>query len=737
MKRFASVALLISLALVLVLILWPSGFGVPKTLAPNLPPDQDERALHLELGMIYERSRQLEKAQGEYEQAISLQQDEITLAAIDGLKRVLARQQSQWLKLQASARAFLIWIAENGLKLLIVIGAAWLVWRAVSYAPRRPGYLLLPLQDHTGSEMGEALTNAIHTTLQSVRLTHLSAESGVFALSENLSIPSFGTLEDNSAATAELLAAIDSCKVGTIDLPLGQLASAMQRWIHMQKYTLGGNIYQFGSLLWLEFEMQDTKTGTIERLWETKELLPDEADVAERTLALSQHLSYKIVYDLCPQLEASSWHSMQLFTEALKEIQTYQAEQTNLNILQGAASKLENVVRLDPGYLLAKYNLAIAYTNLGQYRQAVNWLKEVKEANGDFKLEATYNLGLAYYHHFQDWAYEKAIEQFQEVLDQVGGKTADGQYTPLIALTHCGLASVYAQQLARVRPESQEFLEKVKKHCDQAVAIAGGDREVRAVAHVALGIAYLKDGASEEAIREFGAAIRLKPSYPITYVYLSDSHLEQGNRDEAVRWLQQAVRFSPRYEYAHYKLGRVYGMQGKTDLAIAAYRQAPHIADAQNELGKLLAGRQQYDEALTAFRSATDLNSRHAEAFSNLAWYTVEAARRDDTSLQEATEAARRALQLEQGTEYEWRSHDVLGWVQYHCGSWEDAERELRISIEKNPAEPQSRFHLALLYRARGEVDKARETIINLFRETKKKGLWRDRAEELMRELNT
>jgi hypothetical protein len=137
-KRFTLIALLILLALVLVFILWPSSFGVSETPVPNLPSDQDERATHLELGLIYERSALLDKAQGEYEKAVSPQQDGITLAALDGIERVLARQQSQWLRLQASGRAFLIWIMENGLKLLIITGLAWLVSRLSAFALSRP-----------------------------------------------------------------------------------------------------------------------------------------------------------------------------------------------------------------------------------------------------------------------------------------------------------------------------------------------------------------------------------------------------------------------------------------------------------------------------------------------------------------------------------------------------------------------------------------------------------------------
>jgi tetratricopeptide (TPR) repeat protein len=737
MKPVVSIAGLLLLAIVFALILWPFGPGAPELSIPKAPSGQEERALHLELGLIYERSGLLDKAQGEYEQAIRAQQDDITNAAKDGLERVLARQHNPWLRIQASSRVFLVWAMENGLKLLVIVGVAWLVWRIVDRLPRRPGYLLLPFQDHTGKKVGESLANIIHITLQTARLAHLTGEPSIFALSENLNMPGFGVLEEKASATADLLAAIDTVKVGTIDLPLGQLVSAIQRWTNMQAYALSGNVHHFGSLLWLEMEMRNTHTGAIERVWESRETLLDKADMTERIVALSHDLAYQILYDLCSRLEANSWRSLQLFTEALKEMQYYQTEQTDLTILESAAHKLEKAIALDPGYLLAKYNLGIFYNNLGQYRQAVDVFQEVKEANGWLKLEATYNLGVAYYHLFQDWAYEQAIEQFQEVLNQLGERVADRQHRSLLALTHCGLANVHAQQIGRKRHEAQELFDKVRRHCDQAIALADEDREIQAVAHAALGIAYLNQGASKQAVDEFKVAARLKPNYLITYVYLGEIYLKQDDWVSAISWLQRAVHSNPWYEYAHYKLGGAYRTQGEKELAMEAYRQAPHVADAHNDLGKLLGESRQYGEALAEFRQAIALNSQLAEAHSNLAWYIIEAGRRDETSLREAAESARRALQLNQDTEYEWHSRDVLGWVYYHCERLEDAERELQASIEKNPKRAQSRYHLAQLYRTKGENDKARQTLIGLFNETEEKGLWRDKAEKLMRDLET
>ena len=62
------------------------------------------------------------------------------------------------------------------------------------------------------------------------------------------------------------------------------------------------------------------------------------------------------------------------------------------------------------------------------------------------------------------------------------------------------------------------------------------------------------------------------------------------------------------------------------------------------------------------------------------------------------------------------------------------AEEELQESIALDSARPQSRYHLALLYMQLKKYDEAKEQLFKLF-EIPGDGFWRDRAEELMEEL--
>jgi tetratricopeptide (TPR) repeat protein len=736
-SAIAVILAILAMVLLLAISIWPFGQQVPTYSFGQVTDEQEERVLHLELGLMYEQSGLPSEAQNEYEQAFGTQNDDITVAAKERLRRVLVQQQNPWLRLQSSSRTFLLWIAENGIKLLVACVAAFLAWRLTSCMLRSTGYLILPFQDYAGSKLGMSMARLMHSTVQNARLIHLRGEAGIFALSENLGIPNFGVLDEGLSARTKALTVIDSFKVGSIDLPLGQLGLAIQQWMSLRGHILGGNIFRFGSRLLLEAGVYNTRSKCTDHVWRAQGTVVDGVDVSEQIADLSSDLAYQIIYDLCSHLEANSWRSFRLFTEALGEMQQYQAEKSDLDVLANAARKLEEVISVDPGYLLAKHNLGIIYNSLGDYAQAVSMFREVKTADGWLKLEATYNLGVAYYHQFQDWAYDQAIQQFQEVSEQLTGRKARRSHRRLLALVHCGFANVHARQVGRKGVCVQELSDWVRKHCKEAMSLAHEDREIEASIHVALGISLFNRNILEEAISEFEMAIRLKPNYPISYVYLGESYLGLEEPLTAIQWLERVIRFRPQYEYAHYRLGNAYRRQNEGNLAVEAYKKAPSIPDAHNDLGKLWAENQQYGEALDGFRKAIELNSRLAEAYSNLAWYTIEAGLRDDRSLDAAMEAARRALQLNEGTRHQWHSHDVLGWVCYHCGDLDRAQKELRSAIQEGPKRAQSRYHLALVYQAKGENDLARQTLTELFSETEEKGVWRDRAEQLMNELRS
>ncbi len=241
--------------------------------------------------------------------------------------------------------------------------------------------------------------------------------------------------------------------------------------------------------------------------------------------------------------------------------------------------------------------------------------------------------------------------------------------------------------------------------------------------------------AYDEAIIAFLASIESRPDYLSNYVQLANAYHIQGNEAAAIEWLERATRRNPHAEYAYLRLGMIQKAQGEIDAAIDAWQNAPHLANAQNELGKALAGREQYQEALAAFRLAVSLNKRHSEAWGNLAWYLVESGQRGPTELDEAIRCARRSLNLEQGTRYEWHRRAVLGHALFACGRYEEAERELLASLEKSPDRLQCRVDLAEVYLATGKRAEAQTVLEEGMRRSQEKGAWWDKATVLLEQL--
>ena len=78
-----------------------------------------------------------------------------------------------------------------------------------------------------------------------------------------------------------------------------------------------------------------------------------------------------------------------------------------------------------------------------------------------------------------------------------------------------------------------------------------------AVAHKILAAALDAKGQTEEAIRQYREAIRLKPAYADALCDLGTALDKTGQTDEAIRQLQEAIRLKPGHAEAHYNLGNI------------------------------------------------------------------------------------------------------------------------------------------------------------------------------------
>ena len=137
-----------------------------------------------------------------------------------------------------------------------------------------------------------------------------------------------------------------------------------------------------------------------------------------------------------------------------------------------------------------------------------------------------------------------------------------------------------------------------------------------------LGHALAEKGQTDEAIRQYQEAIRLKPDYFLARNNLGLTLVSRGQTDEAIRQYQEALRVEPNSVDAHNNLGVALGQKGQTDEAIRQWREVlrlkPDYAEAYYNLGVVLGQKGETDEAIRQYREALRLKPDYAEAHYNL-----------------------------------------------------------------------------------------------------------------------
>ncbi len=141
-------------------------------------------------------------------------------------------------------------------------------------------------------------------------------------------------------------------------------------------------------------------------------------------------------------------------------------------------------------------------------------------------------------------------------------------------------------------------------------------------AHYNLAAMLQARGSLEEAITEYGLALRIRPQDAIANNALGGALLATGQVDPAIEHLTRALQGRRDYFDAHYNLGLALASRGDFAGAIehlqAAVRLNPSDADAEANLGSALAEVGRIPEAKRHFLRALELNPNQAQARDNL-----------------------------------------------------------------------------------------------------------------------
>jgi len=184
--------------------------------------------------------------------------------------------------------------------------------------------------------------------------------------------------------------------------------------------------------------------------------------------------------------------------------------------LEAAKQGFRRALGIDPGLVLARYNLARACQLLGQMDEAAAHYRRVLEIDAEHA-EAHNNLGLVFQvqGHVAD-----AQQHFQKALHR----------NPLFVDAHNNFGNVLAEG----------------KHWNEAIA-------------------------------EFEEALRIEPSNADAYNNLGKVWGAQGNLERAMRNFREAIKADPKHWIAQLNLARAFDAAGRRQQAETAYRDARRL----------------------------------------------------------------------------------------------------------------------------------------------------------------
>ncbi len=108
--------------------------------------------------------------------------------------------------------------------------------------------------------------------------------------------------------------------------------------------------------------------------------------------------------------------------------------------------------------------------------------------------------------------------------------------------------------------------------------------------------------APEQAIKEYEAAVQLRPDLASLHYVLGDAYWKLSQLNKAAAEFQRAVELAPQHFMAHYNLGKVLLEQNKLADALKEFRTAlseqPGLVDGYLEVGKVLYQEGHYHAAI-------------------------------------------------------------------------------------------------------------------------------------------
>ncbi len=192
---------------------------------------------------------------------------------------------------------------------------------------------------------------------------------------------------------------------------------------------------------------------------------------------------------------------------------------------------------------------------------------------------------------------------------------------------------------------------------------------------------YQLDDNSDEEIRCYTEAIRLKPDYVWAYNNRGVARTAQGDVDGAIKDLDKAIELDPQFALAYNNRGRARYDQGDLAGAIQDYDMAIEL-DPQHTSAYAHRGLARYDQgdlasATQDFDSTIELDPQYAWAYAHRGL-----ARYDQGDLVSATQDFDKTIELD--PQYAW-AYANRGRARYDQGDLAGAIQDYDMAIELDP----------------------------------------------------
>lgn len=318
---------------------------------------------------------------------------------------------------------------------------------------------------------------------------------------------------------------------------------------------------------------------------------------------------------------------------------------------------------IEPGFVPARKNLAIAYFNSGEYPLAVPELKKLADSPGSSRRTAQLFLGLI------------AAKQ-KDYAGTISALTSAGE----LLYQYPGALLSLAQSYFELRQSGKA--ESVLSHLNSLTGVTAAE-------HFSAGVLYSQLGQNEKALVEFERVRRASPEFPRVEYQRASALEELGRSRQALKLLEDSTKENPDGDSLNL-LARIAEENHETALAFQSLRLAAKLEPEKEENyldfstlcmdhGNSVLALEAVDIGLSHLPDSYRLQVQKGAVLDKL------------NRFHEAEEMLRTASGLQQDNSAALLS---LGIVQAHAGKLEDAAGTLEAAIGKSPGNYYAHYFL-------------------------------------------